>query len=481
MLRAKGFYKDGKLEICGPLPEGIEQAEADIIIHQSGNDEEVSLKEQAKLITEQYYKIVHEPALGKLVPGISPVPYGGRVFDEQEMINLVDSSLDFWLTAGAYARKFESEFADKLGVHYCCLVNSGSSANLLAFMALTCPELDDRCIQKDDEVITVAAGFPTTVNPIVQFGAVPVFVDITLPTYNINVSMLEQARSDRTKAVMVAHTLGNPFDVNKVISFCQKHNLWLIEDNCDSLGSVYKERLTGTFGDIATSSFYPPHHITMGEGGAVYTNSSNLAKIINSLRDWGRDCVCPPGKDNTCGKRFELKIGQLPKGYDHKYVYSRFGYNLKVTDMQAAVGCAQLQKLDSFIETRRKNWQMLYDGLKEYEDIFILPRPTAGSEPSWFGFLLTIRENSNFTRNEIVKYLEANKIQTRMLFAGNYLRHPVFDYLRKEEKSFRVVGELVNTDLVMNNSFWFGVYPGLSEKMLNFIIEKIRVFVKVRI
>jgi CDP-6-deoxy-D-xylo-4-hexulose-3-dehydrase len=393
-------------------------------------------------------------------------------------VNLISSSLDFWLTAGPYAEKFEKGFAEKLGVRYCSLVNSGSSANLLAVMALTSPKLSDRQLRKGDEVITVAAGFPTTINPVIQAGAVPVFVDVTLPSYNIDVSMLEAAKSDRTKAVMLAHTLGNPFDLDKVTAFCKEYNLWLIEDNCDSLGSLYKGRLTGTFGDIGTSSFYPPHHITMGEGGAVYTNSSSLNVIVESLRDWGRDCRCPPGKDNTCGKRFDLQLGTLPKGYDHKYMYSHFGYNLKATDMQAAIGCAQLEKLDSFIAARRKNWQALYDGLKDLEDVFILPESTADSKPSWFGFMLTVRDTCRFTREEIVRYLESNKIQTRMLFAGNYTRQPVFDQMRRQKDGYRVIGSLDNTDHIMNNSFWVGVYPGMTEPMLEYMIQKIQDFVR---
>lgn len=434
---------------------------------------------QASLIAKQYYQTVHKPSQNKeFVPGISSISYGGRIFDEQEIINLVTSSLNFWLTAGPYAEKFEKGFAEKLGVRYCSLVNSGSSANLLAVMALTSPKLSDRQLRKGDEVITVAAGFPTTINPVIQAGAVPVFVDVTLPSYNIDVSMLEAARSDRTKAVMLAHTLGNPFDLDKVTAFCKEYNLWLIEDNCDSLGSLYKGRLTGTFGDIGISSFYPPHHITMGEGGAVYTNSSSLNVIVESLRDWGRDCRCPPGKDNTCGKRFDLQLGTLPKGYDHKYIYSHFGYNLKATDMQAAIGCAQLEKLDSFIAARRKNWQALCDGLKDLEDVFIFPESTADSKPSWFGFMLTVRDTCRFTREEIVRYLESHKIQTRMLFAGNYTRQPVFDQMRRQKNGYRIVGNLDNTDRIMNNSFWVGVYPGMTEPMLEFMIQKIRGFVK---
>lgn len=439
---------------------------------------EEQLKAQACDIAKQYYEAVHKPLQRKeFVPGESNVPYGGRVFDEQELINLISSSLDFWLTCGEYTQKFEKGFAEKLGLRYCSLVNSGSSANLLAVTALTSPKLGDRQLNNGDEVITAAAGFPTTINPILQAGAVPVFVDVTLPSYNIDVSMLEKARSERTKAVIVAHTLGNPFDLDAVGAFCKKHDLWLIEDNCDSLGSLYKGKLTGTFGDIATSSFYPPHHITMGEGGAVYTNNALLKTIVESFRDWGRDCICASGVDNTCKKRFEIQLGEMPKGYDHKYIYSHFGYNLKATDMQAAIGCAQLEKLDGFTEARRRNWQRLYEGLKDLEDVFILPEPTAESQPSWFGFILTVREDSGFSRGEIVQYLEENKIQTRMLFAGNYTRQPAFDQMRASGKGYRIVGGLENTDRIMNNSFWLGVYPGMTEKMLKYIITNIRNFI----
>jgi CDP-6-deoxy-D-xylo-4-hexulose-3-dehydrase len=482
MLIVKGCYKDGKIELQEPIPANITEAELQVIVLPNPSEQNKTkeqLKAEACSIAREYYQAVHNPLLAKeFIPGVTNIPYGGRVFDEQELVNLISSSLDFWLTAGPYAEKFEKGFAEKLGVRYCSLVNSGSSANLLAVMALTSPKLGDRQLRKGDEVITVAAGFPTTINPVIQAGAVPVFVDVTLPSYNIDVSMLEAARSDRTKAVMLAHALGNPFDLDKVTAFCKEYNLWLIEDNCDSLGSLYKGRLTGTFGDIGTSSFYPPHHITMGEGGAVYTNSSSLNMIVESLRDWGRDCRCPPGKDNTCGKRFDLQLGTLPKGYDHKYMYSHFGYNLKATDMQAAIGCAQLEKLDSFIAARRKNWQALYDGLKDLEDVFILPESTDDSKPSWFGFMLTVRDARRFTREEIVRYLESNKIQTRMLFAGNYTRQPVFDQMRRQKNGYRIVGNLDNTDRIMNNSFWLGVYPGLTEPMLEFMVERIQSFVK---
>jgi CDP-6-deoxy-D-xylo-4-hexulose-3-dehydrase len=456
--------------------------------------------------TKHYYQTIHKTVQElPFMPGKSKINYAGRIFDEKELINLVDSSLDFWLTTGKYTEKFEEEFPKFLGVKYCSLVNSGSSANLLAFMALTSQELGERRIKKGDEVITVAAGFPTTVAPIIQYGAMPVFVDITLPTYNIDCSQLEEALSDKTKAVMIAHTLGNPFDVKTIKDFCSKHNLWLIEDNCDALGSRYRrwERVkarkgerekgrkgkseigrldeewgyTGTFGQIGTSSFYPSHHMTMGEGGAVYTNDIQLKRIVDSLRDWGRDCWCPSGHDNTCRKRFDWKLGELPHGYDHKYIYSHFGYNLKVTDMQAAIGCAQLEKLPSFIEARKKNWKLLRDGLSNLSDRFILPEPTPDSDPSWFGFLLTVRKNAGFTRDEILNHLETNGIQTRMLFAGNLIKHPCFDEMRKNRQGFRVVSALPNTDRVMMDAFWIGVYPGMREEMLLYTIEKIKEFV----
>lgn len=399
------------------------------------------------------------------------VSYAGRVYDEKELVNLVDASLDFWLTTGRFADAFEEKFAAFLNIRHAYLVNSGSSANLLAFMALTSDKLKDRKIKRGDEVITVAAGFPTTVTPILQYGAVPVFVDVTLPEYNVDAAMLDRALSRKTKAVMLAHTLGNPFDIEAVKAFCDANKLWLIEDNCDSLGSKYKYknrwRYTGTFGDIGTSSFYPPHHMTMGEGGAVYTDDPQLAKILLSLRDWGRDCFCPSGRDNTCGKRFTRKFGELPLGYDHKYVYSHFGYNLKVTDMQAAVGCAQLEKLPAFIEQRKKNWQLLKKKTAHLSDRYILPEPSKNADPSWFGFLLTVKEG--FKRSEIVSRLEANGVQTRMLFAGNILRHPCFDAMRKSRTGFRVVGKLRNTDRIVNDTFWIGVYPGLTKDMISYM------------
>lgn len=403
------------------------------------------------------------------------IPYASRVYDSKEMKNLVDSSLEFWLTAGRYTDEFERKFSEYLDVKYCSLVNSGSSANLLAFMALTSPLLGDRRINRGDEVITVAAGFPTTVAPVIQYGAVPVFVDVTIPQYNIDVDMLEEALSDRTKAVMIAHTLGNPFDIKRVKEFCDAHNLWLVEDNCDALGSEYKFdgewRFTGTIGDIGTSSFYPPHHMTMGEGGAVYTNNPFLNKIIRSFRDWGRDCVCPSGHDNLCGHRFDKQYGELPLGYDHKYVYSHFGYNLKATDMQAAVGCAQLEKFPKFVERRRSNFARLQEGLKDMEDKLILPIACKNSNPSWFGFMMTCRAGTD--RNKVVQKIEERGVQTRMLFAGNLIKHPCFDEMRAQGCSYRVVGDLTNTDRIMNDTFWIGVYPGMTDEMIDDMIKVI--------
>ena len=402
------------------------------------------------------------------------ISYASRVFDEREMMNLVDASLEFWLTSGRYTEQFEKQLAEYLKVPFCSLVNSGSSANLVAFMALTSPLLNERAIKRGDEVITVACGFPTTVTPILNFGAIPVFVDVTIPQYNIDVTKLESALSSKTKAVMLAHTLGNPFDLQAVKNFCDKHNLWLIEDNCDALGSKYtidgKEMYTGTVGDIGTSSFYPPHHMTMGEGGAVYTSNPLLHKIIRSFRDWGRDCICASGKDNCCGQRFDKQYGQLPLGYDHKYVYSHFGYNLKATDLQAAIGCAQLEKFPSFVEKRRYNWQYLYNGLKGLQTKLILPEPAENSKPSWFGFLITCKEDG--LKQQLIKKLEENKIQTRALFAGNLIKHPCFDSIRNTD-AYRVSGTLEITDRIMNNTFWIGVYPGMTDVMLNKMIKTI--------
>ncbi len=440
---------------------------------------EKDLREQVIQAAVKYYKYKHKNNRS-FKPG-DRIPYAGRIFDEKEIINLVESALDFWLTTGRYAEKFERDFAEFLGVKYCSLTNSGSSANLLAFMALTSPKLGGRRIKKGDEVITVAAGFPTTVAPIIQYGAIPVFVDVTLPTYNIDCSQLDQALSEKTKAVMIAHTLGNPFDLQAVKDFCDKHKLWLIEDNCDALGSKYlfngEWRYTGTIGDIGTSSFYPPHHMTMGEGGAVYTNKAELKRLVDSFRDWGRDCWCLSGRDNTCLRRFEQQFGALPYGYDHKYVYSHFGYNLKVTDMQAAVGCAQLEKLHGFIEARKRNWKLLKYGLEGLSDKFILPEATLNSDPSWFGFLLTVKDNTGFTRDEIVNHLELNGIQTRMLFAGNLIKHPCFDEMRLTGQEYRVIGEPQNTELIMNKSFWVGVYPGMTDDMIKYIISVFHDFI----
>nr|WP_313072808.1 lipopolysaccharide biosynthesis protein RfbH [Lacrimispora sp.] len=404
------------------------------------------------------------------------ISYASRVYDHKEMVNLVDSSLEFWLTSGHYTDEFEKKFAKYLNVRFCSLVNSGSSANLLAFMTLTSPLLKERQIKRGDEVITVAAGFPTTVNPIIQYGAVPVFVDVTIPQYNIDVTMLEAARSEKTKAVMIAHTLGNPYDLTAVKAFCDKYNLWLVEDNCDALGTKYtidgEERFSGTIGDIGTSSFYPPHHMTMGEGGAVYTSNSLLNKITRSFRDWGRDCVCPSGTDNLCGHRFDRQYGQLPVGYDHKYVYSHFGYNLKTTDMQAAIGCAQLDKFPSFVERRRYNFDRLYEGVKEVSDKLILPEACANSKPSWFGFLITCKEGVD--RNKVVQYVESKGVQTRMLFAGNLTKHPCFDQMREANEGFRIVGELKNTDRIMMDTFWIGVYPGMTDEMIDYMAKVIK-------
>ncbi|GFO60911.1 lipopolysaccharide biosynthesis protein RfbH [Geomonas silvestris] len=441
-------------------------------------EQEKQLREAAIKAAVDYYNFKHKPEQ-PFAPG-KRISYGGRVFDEREMANLIDSSLDFWLTTGRYAEKFEKEFAEFLGVQHASLVNSGSSANLLAFMALTSPKLGERRIRRGDEVITVAAGFPTTVAPIIQYGAIPVFVDVALPTYNVDVTLLEAARSEKTKAVMLAHTLGNPFDLGAVKVFCEKHGLWLIEDNCDALGSRYFHQgdwhYTGTLGDLGTSSFYPPHHMTMGEGGAVYTNDTTLKRLVESFRDWGRDCWCPSGRDNTCGNRFTQRFGELPYGYDHKYVYSHFGYNLKVTDMQAAIGCAQLEKLSGFVAARRANWQFLRDGLSGLADRFVLPEPTENSEPSWFGFLLTVRKEAGFSREEVVNHLERKGIQTRMLFAGNLIKHPCFDEMRQSGAGFRVVGELKETDRIMNDTFWIGVYPGMKPEMLEYMVATLKEF-----
>jgi CDP-6-deoxy-D-xylo-4-hexulose-3-dehydrase len=434
-------------------------------------------RQQILDLVDKYCKNYHQPK--EYHPG-DRISYAARVYDSKEMTNLVSSALDFWLTSGKYTQEFEKNFASYLGVPFCSLVNSGSSANLLAFMCLTSPLLKERRVLPGDEVITVAAGFPTTVAPIIQYGAIPVFVDISIPQYNIDVSMLEKAWSPKTKVVMIAHTLGNPFDLKVVKEFCDHHHLWLIEDNCDALGSVYDldgvHHLTGTIGDIGTSSFYPPHHMTMGEGGAVYTKDALLNKIIRSLRDWGRDCICPSGCDNLCGHRFDRQYGELPLGYDHKYVYSHFGYNLKATDLQASIGCAQLEKFPSFVERRKENWKYLRERLLQMEEYFILPEAEPHSDPSWFGFMLTCR--ADVDRKKIVQSIESKNIQTRALFAGNLIKHPCFDEMRKSGKGYRVVGNLSNTDRVMNDSFWIGVYPGMTRPMLDAMISAIKESVK---
>ena len=438
---------------------------------------EVEAREQIKSLVADYYKDFKKPEQEKEFHPGDRLSYASRVYDEKEMCTLVDAALDFWLTTGRFSDEFEKNFAKWIGVKYANLVNSGSSANLIAFMALTAPELGERQIKKGDEIITVAAGFPTTITPAIQYGAVPVFVDVTIPQYNIDVTKLEEAYSDKTKAVMIAHTLGNPFDLKHVKEFCDKHNLWLVEDNCDALGTKYmidgETRFSGTWGDIGTSSFYPPHHMTMGEGGCVYTNSSLLNRLIKSFRDWGRDCVCPSGRDNLCGHRFDGQFGELPQGYDHKYVYSHFGYNLKVTDLQAAVGVEQLKKFPSFIKARRHNWDRLRKALEPVADKLLLPEPAENSEPSWFGFIVSVKPESGLTRNQVTKYVEDHNIQTRLLFSGNIIKHPCFDQIRGTE-AYRVVGELTQTDYIMNNSFWVGVYPGMTDEKIDYMAQIIK-------
>ena len=435
---------------------------------------EQKMRGEILALVREYCEKYHAPK-EDFAPG-DRLPYAARVYDHEEMENLVESALEFWLTAGHYTEEFERGLAAFLGVKHCSLVNSGSSANLLAFMALTSPLLGERAVRRGDEVITVAAGFPTTVAPIIQYGAVPVFVDVTLPTYNVDVRLLEGARSERTKAVMIAHTLGNPFDLAAVKAFCDAHNLWLVEDNCDALGSQYTlhgtEHYTGTIGDIGTSSFYPPHHMTMGEGGAVYTNDALLHRIVRSLRDWGRDCICASGQDNLCGRRFDRQDGELPRGYDHKYVYSHFGYNLKATDLQAAIGVAQLKKLPSFVERRRHNFARLRAALADMEEFFVLPEATEHAAPSWFGFLLTCREG--IERAKIVRYIEEHGIQTRMLFAGNLTKHPCFDEMRVSGEGYRIVGALTETDRIMNDTFWLGVYPGLTDEKIDYMAQTVK-------
>ena len=436
---------------------------------------EEEARHEIKNMVAQYYHEFKETKKN-FVPG-DRISYASRVYDEKEMCALTDAMLDFWLTSGRFSDEFEHNFAEWIGVRFANLVNSGSSANLIAFMALTAPELGTRQIKPGDEVITIACAFPTTVTPILQYGAIPVFVDVTIPQYNIDVTQLEAALSEKTKAVIIAHTLGNPFDLVSVKAFCEKHGLWLIEDNCDALGSQYtidgETRYTGTWGDIGTSSFYPPHHMTMGEGGCVYTNSPLLNRLIKSYRDWGRDCVCPSGRDNFCGHRFDGQYGLLPHGYDHKYVYSHFGYNLKVTDMQAAVGCEQLKKFPYFIERRRYNWNRLYNALKPLSDILILPKPAENSIPSWFGFVISTRQDSGLERNKITAYMEKCNIQTRLLFSGNLIKHPCFNTIRGTD-AYRVIGELNNTDYIMNNTFWIGVYPGMTDSMIDYMAQSIK-------
>lgn len=433
---------------------------------------EKEAREQIKALVSKYYQTFKKEN-DSFKPG-DRISYASRVFDEKEMCALTDSMLDFWLTTGRFAEQFEKDFAQWLGVKYVHLVNSGSSANLIAFSVLTAPELGERQIKRGDEVITVACAFPTTVAPILQYGAVPVFVDVTVPQYNIDATKLEEALSPKTKAVMLAHTLGNPFELKAVKEFCDKHSLWLIEDNCDALGTQYtingKTKFTGTWGDIGTSSFYPPHHMTMGEGGCVYTDNPLLHRLILSYRDWGRDCICPSGHDNFCDHRFDGRHSQLPDGYDHKYVYSHFGYNLKVTDLQAAIGCEQLKKFPAFIERRRHNWERLHKALEEVQDKLILPEPAEGSRPSWFGFLISIKPESNLDRDKVTRYIEKHNIQTRLLFSGNLIKHPCFDQIRNTD-AYRIVGDLANTEFIMKNTFWVGVYPGMTDVKIDYMVK----------
>ena len=445
-------------------------------------NEEEARTEIKDLVAEFYHEFKEqETDHSNFTPG-DRISYASRVYDEKEMQSLTDATLDFWLTTGRFSSQFERDFAKWIGVKHAHLVNSGSSANLIAFTVLTAPELGERQIKRGDEVITVACGFPTTINPILQYGAVPVFVDVTVPQYNIDVTKLEAAYNPgKTKAVMVAHTLGNPFNLKAVKAFCEENNLWLVEDNCDALGSQYtidgETRFTGTWGDLGTSSFYPPHHMTMGEGGAVYTNDPVLNRLILSYRDWGRDCYCPSGRDNTCGHRFDGDYGELPHGYDHKYVYSHFGYNLKVTDMQAAVGVEQLKKFQTFIERRRHNWARLHKALEDVQDRIILPEPAENSNPSWFGFLISIRPETGLDRNKVQRFIESKNIQTRLLFSGNVIKQPCFDQIRGTD-DYKVVGELTHTDFIMNNTFWVGVYPGMTDAMIDYMAEVIKEAVK---
>lgn len=434
-------------------------------------DREKALRRNIIENVREIYRL--RKAKDRFIPGVSDVPYAGRVYDDREIVSLVESALDFWLTAGRFAGAFEKALAEYIGAKHCLLTNSGSSANLLALSALTSPKLGDRCLRAGDEVITTACAFPTTVNPIIQNNLIPVFLDVDIETFNIQAERVEEALSKNTKAVFLAHTLGNPFNLETVLDAALKHNLWVVEDNCDALGSIYQGKYTGTFGHISTFSFYPAHHITMGEGGALVTSDALLKRLIESFRDWGRDCWCEPGCDNTCRKRFGWQLGTLPYGYDHKYVYSHIGYNLKATEMQAAVGLAQLEKLPEFIRARKRNWRILYDGLKGYEDYFYLPKASDRSDPSWFGFLLMIREGAPFSKNEIVNYLEDHKIATRSLFAGNILRHPAY-----ENAKYRIYGSLKNTDYIMHHSFWFGVYPGLDDERIAYVLSVFEKFMK---
>lgn len=451
-------------------------------MHNWKNEEEA--RKQIKALVADYYYEFKEPLESKenFKPG-DRVSYASRVYDEKEMQSLTDAMLDFWLTTGRFSNEFEKNFAEWLGIKYVHLVNSGSSANLLAFSVLTAPELGERQIRRGDEVITVACGFPTTITPILQYGAVPVFVDVTIPQYNIDVKQLEQALSEKTKAIMIAHTLGNPFDLKKVKEFCDDHNLWLVEDNCDALGSKYTingiTKYTGTWGDIGTSSFYPPHHMTMGEGGAVYTNNPLLNRLILSYRDWGRDCVCVSGQDNLCGHRWDGQFGELPKGYDHKYTYSHFGYNLKVTDLQAAVGVEQLKKFPAFIERRKHNWERLHVALESIQNKIILPVAAENSDPSWFGFLISIRPETGLNRNDVTKYIESKNVQTRLLFSGNIIKQPCFNDIRNTN-AYRTIGSLENSDFVVNNTFWVGVYPGMTDKMIDYMAQVIKEAVDMR-
>lgn len=436
---------------------------------QSFSQQEQELRDNILASVVEFYQFKF--ANRSFIPGQTYIPVSGKVFDEQELTKLVDSSLDFWLTTGRYAAEFEEKFAQWMGVKHCLLVNSGSSANLVALSALTSPKLGEKRLKPGDEVITVAAGFPTTVNPIFQNRLVPVFLDVKLPSYDIDVEQLEEALSEKTRAIMIAHTLGNPFNVEAIMAFAKKHDLWVIEDNCDAVGSIYNGKKTGTFGHLATVSFYPAHHMTMGEGGAVLTSDTRLKKIVESFRDWGRDCWCAPGVDNTCNKRYGWQLGTLPFGYDHKYTYTHVGYNLKMTDMQAAVGVAQLEKLPEFIQKRRNNYEFLWKNLADLQDVLTLPQITPNSEPSWFGFPIFVKEDAPFTRNELVQHLETNRIGTRLLFGGNLLRQPLY-----EGWEYRVIGDLTSADKIMNCVFWIGVFPGLTEEMLSYVVKTIKDF-----